>query len=66
MAGWILKIALGLVVLGLVLLGYWLLAWKFRGEVFVEMRTGKEETFVLEEGQTLEFRDVMRSFEGRK
>ncbi|YCM42433.1 hypothetical protein V2O64_14070 [Verrucomicrobiaceae bacterium 227] len=52
------KLALGLIVSAVLLFGYWLLARKFRGEVFVEMRTGNEKTFELEEGQPLEFHDV--------
>ncbi|MGC6566014.1 MAG: hypothetical protein ACON38_10475 [Akkermansiaceae bacterium] len=60
--GIILKFALVLVAVGLLSGAYWWVATLFKGEVFVEMRTGNEETFQLDEAQPLMFFDTNTGF----
>jgi hypothetical protein len=57
-ATFLLKSALALIVIGGVSFGYWLLTKKFQGETLVEISTGKEESFEVEEAQSVKFFDT--------
>lgn len=57
-ATFLLKSAVVLMVIGGVSFGYWLLTKKFQGETLVEISTGMEKSFEVEEAQSVKFFDT--------